>query len=222
MEKWIPKEKRRKACEAVVVPTDTQPMFEIKGLDTKKGLAMIGGAESAYREVLERYCRDVEERLPSLSSLPSPEDMPSFVIHVHALKSASASIGAEALSAQAQLLENAGRVNDLEVIREHLPTFRHDLPILTAQISAALHPNEKSKEESDTTVSALNLETLRQLGSALEQRDVWNIDLLLNKLLTEALNHEKHILSQISECVLISEFEEAVDLLDNLLGAGNN
>ncbi|MDR2096682.1 MAG: response regulator [Treponema sp.] len=221
MEKWVPREKRRALGRAEALPSTSPAGFEIEGVDTKKGLALAGESETAYREILEQYCRDVEERLPFLGGPPAPEDLPSFVINVHALKSASAAIGADALSARALLLENAGRVNDLGAITEHLPDFRHDISVLTARIGAALHPEEKPDEESDTTVSRLNRDTLLQLKTALDERDVWDIETLLNKLLTDSVNHEKRILSQISKCVLISEFEKAVDLLDGLLDAGN-
>jgi CheY-like chemotaxis protein len=222
IEKWVPREKRRNVSEAEVLPEPVRvPELEIEGLDVEKGLAMTGGTESAYREVLERYCRDVEERLPALGSLPAPEDMQSFVIQVHAIRSASGSIGADALSSRALLLENAGRVNDLRVIEEHLPDLRRDLSALAARIRAALEGERKAEGESDKKVSVLNKETMQRLRAALDQRDIWNIEVLLNELLAESFNHEKEVLSKISGSVLVSEFEEAVALLDSLLDAGD-
>jgi HPt (histidine-containing phosphotransfer) domain-containing protein len=219
MEKWIPKEKRQTAGRTAVLTGDAQVLgFEIEGLDMEKGFAMTGGTEATYREVLERYYRDVNERLPYLRGLPSLEDMQSFVIQVHAIKSASASIGAETLSAKALLLENAGRADDLRVIAEHLPGFRQNLSVLISRIGAALHIDENTEEETNKTVLTVNRETLLKLRTALDQRDIWTIDLLLNELLPESFNHEKQILSKISGSVLIAEFEEAVDLLDKLLG----
>jgi HPt (histidine-containing phosphotransfer) domain-containing protein len=196
--------------------------LEIDGLDVEKGIAMTGGTEAAYRGILDRYCRDVEERMPFLRIPSSPEDTRSFVIHVHALKSVSASIGAEALSAKALLLENAGGAGDTGLITEHLPGFRQDLAALTAQISAALQTAETSAEASDQTPSTLDRETLLRLRTALEQLEVGIVDPTLDELMAGGCGeHEKRILSKISMCVLLSEFEEAVALLDNLLEAGN-
>jgi HPt (histidine-containing phosphotransfer) domain-containing protein len=101
-------------------------------LDTQKGISMAGGDEAAYREILELYCQDVEERLPDL------ETMRNFVINVHGIKSASASIGADSLSEEARLLESAGKANDMEYIAKHLPGFRQSLSALAACIGAAL------------------------------------------------------------------------------------
>jgi HPt (histidine-containing phosphotransfer) domain-containing protein len=77
----------------------------------------------------------VEERLPDLENI---KNMRNFVIHVHGIKSASASIGANSLSEEARLLESAGKTNDMEYIAKHLPGFRQSLSALTARIGAAL------------------------------------------------------------------------------------
>jgi small-conductance mechanosensitive channel len=127
-------------------------------------------------------------------------------------------------------LENAGGAGDTGLITEHLPGFRQDLAALTAQISAALQTAEQpaetsaeaSAEASAQTPSTLDRETLLRLRTALEQLEVGIVDLTLDELMAgECGEHEKRILSKISMCVLLSEFEEAVALLDNLLEAGN-
>jgi CheY-like chemotaxis protein/HPt (histidine-containing phosphotransfer) domain-containing protein len=215
MEKWVPREKRRTLGEPEAVPEPARPAaFAIEGLDTEKGLAMSGGAEAAYREVLDLYWRDVEERLPLLCVPPSPEEMRSFVIHVHALKSASASIGADALSAKALLLEDAGKAGNRELIAEHLPGFRQDLSRLIARIVAALRTKEKPAQ------IPLDREALLRLRTALEQLDMSNVDLVLNQMsAAEYPEPEKQIILKISRSVLFSEFEEAIALVDSLLDA---
>jgi signal transduction histidine kinase/DNA-binding response OmpR family regulator len=132
IEKWVPREKRQTLGGSGALPAGCSPELEIDGLDTQKGIAMAGGDEATYREILELYCQDVEERLPDL------ETMRNFVINVHGIKSASASIGADFLSNEARLLEKAGKENDMEYIAQHLPGFRHSLSALAARISAAL------------------------------------------------------------------------------------
>jgi HPt (histidine-containing phosphotransfer) domain-containing protein len=219
MERWIPGEKRRPAGETGTSPgLPLRPvMFKIEGLDTDKGLVMSGESESVYREILELYRRDAEERLPFLRVPPSPEDMRSFIIHVHALKSASASIGADALSAKALLLEKAGMVNDLEIIAEHLPDFRQSLSLLAARIGTALGTEAEPAEGPPV----LDRETLDRLRTALDRADIGRVDQLLNEMQAGASGREKQILSKIAACVLISEFGEAVVLLDSLCGAGD-
>jgi signal transduction histidine kinase/CheY-like chemotaxis protein/HPt (histidine-containing phosphotransfer) domain-containing protein len=222
IDKWIPKEKQQTAGSVEALPEPPRPaLFEIEGLDVQKGLAMTGGTEAVYREILERYCLDAEEYLPFLQSLPSPEDMRSFVIYVHALKSISATIGADALSAEALLLEDAGRENNLEIITEHLPDFRERLSALVDRINAVLRREEKPAEESEKSAWTLDKELLLQLKTALDRWDIHSVNQLLKELSEEAPPYETQIFSKISMCVLVSDFEEAGALLDSLLEAGN-
>jgi CheY-like chemotaxis protein len=149
MEKWIPRDKRGTANEAETLPKPARlpgpvGLREIEGLNMEKGLVMAGGAETEYMEILKTYCQDVEEHLPALESSPALEDMRNFVTNVHGIKSISAVIGADALSAEALFLERAGRANDLEYISKHLPGFKQSLSALTAQINAVLRHEEKS------------------------------------------------------------------------------
>jgi HPt (histidine-containing phosphotransfer) domain-containing protein len=130
-------------------------LHSVGGLDVKKGIIMCGGVESIYRSILVQYCQDAEnllsslkETLKNIAEKKQPEETPagasslpwlqSFVIQVHALKSASASIGAEALSNDAMLLEKAGMEGDLELIETHLEAFIQRLSEMVARINAIL------------------------------------------------------------------------------------
>lgn len=55
---------------------------------------------------------------------------------VHALKSTSLTIGAEALSSQAKELELAGKRGDADFIREHHSALMHAYDELCGQLAA--------------------------------------------------------------------------------------
>jgi CheY-like chemotaxis protein len=137
--KWIPKNKRRLShtpASGRTPQTVMEHLCSVEGLDVEKGIIMCGGVEANYRNVLARYCRDAEKFLPALrealkniADMEKPEGTPeasplpwmqAFVIRVHALKNASAGIGAEIMANDAMLLEKAGREGDLELIETHL------------------------------------------------------------------------------------------------------
>jgi signal transduction histidine kinase/CheY-like chemotaxis protein/HPt (histidine-containing phosphotransfer) domain-containing protein len=122
-------------------PADESPAAEgffVPGLDTERGITMTGGSEEIYREVLEIYCQDVDQRLDIFKQPPDPDQAAFFVTQVHALKSASASIGAAALSEEAARLEAAGKQGDLAFIAEGLDHFREALVAMTEGIRRAL------------------------------------------------------------------------------------
>jgi HPt (histidine-containing phosphotransfer) domain-containing protein len=68
--------------------------------------------------VLTAYCKDVRERPGTLQKMLEDDNLPLFVINVHALKSTSASIGATEISTEAAGLEEAGNHNDKNYVSD--------------------------------------------------------------------------------------------------------
>jgi signal transduction histidine kinase/CheY-like chemotaxis protein len=139
IEKWIPPAKRLPTAEGSSLPlAGSRTLASIQGLDTRQGIMLTGGSEAGYREVLDVYYRDCESRLIALGEAPDKEGLTGFVINLHALKSASAAVGAAGLSEQAALLEKAGREGDLDLIRARLGEFTAELARLSGEIREVL------------------------------------------------------------------------------------
>jgi CheY-like chemotaxis protein/HPt (histidine-containing phosphotransfer) domain-containing protein len=137
LDKWIPKEKRKRKEKN----EEEQTSFpDIPGIDTAQGIAMTGGTEEGYRTVLYFFRKDVVERLPLLQAAPGTDtdNLPEFITQVHALEGAAVSVGAAQMAAQAEKLEAAGRAGDLVFIRENLGNFTESLAELAKNIRAAL------------------------------------------------------------------------------------
>ena len=75
--------------------------------------------ENFYREMLRMFCAQGREKRAEIASLYERENWPDYAVKVHALKSTSLTIGAEALSAQAKELELAGKRGDGDFIQAH-------------------------------------------------------------------------------------------------------
>ncbi|MDR0453306.1 MAG: response regulator [Deferribacteraceae bacterium] len=146
--KWIPKGKRggKKVSEApekkVAVAPSAPPLkpqiLSIPNVNAKQGIALTGGTVDGYRMVLAIFRKDVEERLAAIQKIPDKTELHNFTIQVHAIKSASASIGAANASAKAAQLEAAGKSGDMPFIQENLPVFTECLSVLIKDIRAAL------------------------------------------------------------------------------------
>ena len=67
-------------------------------ISISKGLVYVGGNKKAYYEVMEIFVSSSEKKREQLISFVDKEDWDSYVIDVHALKSASLAIGAVRLS----------------------------------------------------------------------------------------------------------------------------
>jgi signal transduction histidine kinase/CheY-like chemotaxis protein/HPt (histidine-containing phosphotransfer) domain-containing protein len=147
LERWIPKHKQKclsgEAPEAEL-PTGKRKssIYAIQGVDAKKGLETAGGMLSLYMEMLEAFYEDGTSLTDEIQKCLRSGNMQAFTVHAHALKSASASIGAEVLHKMAEVLEKAGKAGDWEKIVALTPTFLRDLSETLSDLSKVL-----SKEE---------------------------------------------------------------------------
>jgi signal transduction histidine kinase/HPt (histidine-containing phosphotransfer) domain-containing protein/AmiR/NasT family two-component response regulator len=218
---WIPREKQIKTTDAV-----TRAEFEgdaglsIPGLDITMGINMTGGTIEGYRRVLASFCKDAAERLLKLAAVPAEGDLSAFVIHVHALKSAAATIGAPALSGEAAELEAAGKSGDMAVITEKLPAFYGHLKDTREKINAALAGGAQAPSSGSANndgVSGLFLE----LKAAVEAKDIEAIDRITAELTGKGLDKEtRETLDAISDLLLVSKFKAASAKLDELFEHG--
>jgi CheY-like chemotaxis protein len=223
MERWIPQEKRLKPRDGRPVKTVFRDV-KVHGLDIARGISLTGGTETEYQDILALYCRDCDERLTLLSQFarrdrPAPEDLLAFTIQVHALKSASASIGAPEISEKAALLEKAGKDGDLGAIQEGLAGFIGDLGALVRGIREALisWPGTVPEGGGETSGDSVKAE-LARLRTALVEENVRAVDAILKRLDTICPDAKtKQAVNNISDNVLISEFQRAMDIIDDLM-----
>ena len=146
LDHWIPQEKKKKTGNmddadhtSLLQPatSGTEPLI-IPGVDVEFGIKMTGGTAEFYIQTLAIFLKDTEERLPIVQTAPSADDLPLFVINIHAIKSAAASIGAAKVSTTAKELEAAGNAKDLALINKLLPDFIESITILIKDIKSSL------------------------------------------------------------------------------------
>ena len=94
----------------------------IKGIDVKAGVEHCDSAED-YLEALEVYIGSVHEKALMLEELVEKEDLKTFTMRIHSLKSMSRLVGSEGLADLSKELEDAGEAEDLETVQEKLPVL---------------------------------------------------------------------------------------------------
>jgi len=195
-----------------------EPDFVISGVDIKNGITLTGGTLEGYKKVLSLFCKDAQDRILFIGKYKNeglPESKtPEFVIHVHALKSALASLGAGELSAKAAKLEAAGRTKDYGFINENLVVFTEQLPELVNNITNAL----EVKTEIDGGKSGDFLPLLQELALLLKAETVSSkIDIIIEELLKNPLDSKtREALEKISDEVLVAEYGKALAVLSDI------
>ena len=236
LDRWIPKGKKEKG---IIIEKNNQVennsskdinqlVPSIPGVDVNRGIIMTGGKIKSYLEVLSIFCKDSEQRLHILKTIPDAAGLPAFVTQIHAIKSASASIGAAEVSSIAAEIEAAGKAGDLALIEKLLPAFAENMEKVMDGIKAwkiavekkglTKPDSENNKQKKAGEHSEINI-LLQELAAALESQNAEAIDLALEKISQESPDTDaktKEILEQISDEVLMAEYGKARALLANL------
>jgi signal transduction histidine kinase/CheY-like chemotaxis protein len=226
MEKWTPQEKREKTDEVAEAKAeepradaegpDAPASFAIEGVDTVRGIALTGGSDEMYEAVLALYCQDIAERLEIFEMSADEADLALLAVHFHAMKSASASIGAAATAEEAARLEAAAKEGDAAFVFARLAAFRTALEDLESRIEAVLR--DRKTEDAPASDEKPDRESLLRLKDALESENIGAADRILAKMTDAPLSGDmRKSISEISDCMLVSDFREAVVIAEKLL-----
>ena len=229
LEKWLPKEKQKgSVIEAIITDADTgegaKIHIEIEGIDVKKGTMLSGGTTQLYLDTLDVYYKDGLEKLKEIKECLETDNLPLYTIHLHALKSASANIGASSLSEEAKALEKAGEQEDLHYIENNNGIFMMNLELLLSRIKTVTmtYKNREhgGKESINFEVLAQDLGTLKSAIQALNAGIINTVvDNLRELVLPENINAA---VSDIADNILFGEYEKAVELIDMIIIEGKN
>ena len=101
-------------------PVRTIDDLENRGFDIEEGIAMCGGDEEIYLEVLDAALEEGREKLPLIRKCYEQKDFERYCIEMHGLKNAMKSIGAKQLSDAAKEQEFAVKENNLHLVDERV------------------------------------------------------------------------------------------------------
>jgi len=193
---------------------DKQTRETLEEANRQKNNLYAGGKHSIAvdSQLAEYFLRDAKKAVNALSAIYENkcgriEDIPSFIINVHAMKSALANVGESELSTEALKLEQIGREKNIDLILSSIPAFVKDLNKVIEKLS----PDEEDLNENvDLAFLQEKLDTIQR---ACESFDKKTAKEALSELKKRSHSKEiKDLLSKIAEHLLHSEFEEAAAL----------
>jgi len=226
LEKWIPKDKQQKPMKESVAGAAETKFFktvEIAGVDTHKGITMSGGKVENYLRTLSVFYEDSRKKINEIKTCIDSKNIPLYTINVHALKSASANIGASEISRTAEALEKAGQQGDLDFINKHNSEFLSDLEKTLDNVLLLI--SERDAKTTNILMDRKSLNTeLIGLKKAMINYDIPAINNAAKKIqkFTQAYHVEDQalnsIINKILQYKLIGEYDEAVLLIDEICG----
>ena len=140
------------AGAAVVVIPD-----ELKALEGQDIVSVSTGLKNCkyldtYMQLLRLFYTSVDERAEELKTFCEEGDLKNYTIRIHGLKSSARIIGASELGEEAFRLEEAGKRQDTDYIREHQEVF-FTLYRQVKDILALLFNNESRESVSESSGS---------------------------------------------------------------------
>jgi signal transduction histidine kinase/CheY-like chemotaxis protein len=218
--KWIPKEKQEKRTNIEEKIIDESSLaaesIKIEGIDVKKGIKMVGGMLELYMQTLAVFHKDGLQKIEEIKKSLETKNYSLYATYVHALKSASANIGAIGLSEAAKELEMASKQADSAFVILNNSKFLASLEILLNDIGQVLASNKK-KQQGPVDLKLLKSE-LNKLEKALIALDSNAIDEAAGNLQKFAQADEVGTsVENILQSVLIGEYDEAVAMIKSTL-----
>jgi len=222
LEKWIPKEKQTISAaedgkKAARKEREINSDIKIEGIDVNRGIALSGGITEQYLDTLVLFYKDGREKINELTKCLEKDDLALYTIYVHALKSASANIGARALSEAAKVLEEAGDNEDLVYVKTHNAVFLTDLRSLLDRINDVLtafkkNTVEKKKDAEKTRADLVKLKT------AIDDLDAGSINDIIEELRQSTHGEDMEtVIEDISDNILVAEYEKALGLINSII-----
>jgi CheY-like chemotaxis protein len=219
--KWIPQEKQEKKTGDEEKVTDEMIDLKIEGINVKKGIKITGGTLELYMRTLATFHKDAVQKIEEIRASLETGNYHLYATYAHALKSASANIGAFDLSDFAKELEMAGKRADSAFIELNNFKFLGNLKTILNDIGQVLESNKKKCNVS------VNLELLKselgKLEEALMAMDFEAISKVSDDLQKFAqADGVDASLEKILQNVLIGEYDEAIIEIKPLLKRDTN
>jgi len=199
---------------------DKYPMEVVEAARKQKEL-IAGRAkpQSIDTQLLEFFIRDVKKAVGILEAVflnkcRREEDLSMLIINVHAMKSALANVGEKELSAEAVILEQAGREDDIKLILDRLPFF---LESLYKTIKKFEEKELKTKKNGFGDYSQLKEKLVEIRAACVDYNKKAAKDLLTDLKTKEWSTPVEEQLAALAEFLLHSDFDEAIKNIDDYL-----
>ena len=211
---WIDiPEERRVIQDITEVKEDTAVVIpELDGIDTAKGIKQLGGNEKLYLKILTKFKVSQADTVQRIQAAINENNPGTAEREAHTLKGLAGNIGAKDLQHVARTIEIQVKEKDspdLDALTKQLSKVMQSLQVLDAMPAA----EQKAPVEVEPEKIAALWAQLREL---LEDDDSDSIDVLeeLLPMIKDASIEKK--LNKIASLIDDYEFEEALELLDEL------
>ena len=172
-----------------------------------------------FMRTLATFFDDARKRIEQIRACLETSDIHLYTTYIHALKSATANVGAAELSEMTKMLEKAGHQKDLVFIETNTNHFIEALESLLVRIDEALvSHHQRTGGNNLTEDTELFQSELIKLKIALDDMESGAINEAVEALQTMILSEDDTTaVRNISKNIILVEYETAIEQIDALL-----
>ncbi len=195
------------------IPENLRVLEGNESIDISAGIGN-SGSVAAYMNVLQILYDTLDAKLSEIEEHYSSKEIKDYTIKVHALKSSLKIVGAAKLGEHAQLLENAGKSDDIEYIDANNDLFISECRALKEILDTVFKTEDDSSDKPLADEAVMKL-FYSELGAAAEDMDCDVIDELFEKIGGYRLSDEDDkTVKQLKEYADIFDYISITDYLE--------
>ena len=186
---------------------------EINCIDTEAALSN-SGSEEAFKTVLKIFYDSIKTNRAELEEYYLSDDWENYTIKIHALKSSARLVGALELGEDAQLLETAGKENDIGYIRQHHESVMEDYQKIGDGLAFLYEEDPGKDADKPVADQALIVDMYEGLRMAAEAMDCDMLEDILNEIDGYLVpDQEKEKFERIRQMADVFDYEGIVRIL---------
>ncbi|MCR4990138.1 MAG: response regulator [Lachnospiraceae bacterium] len=196
-----------------VIPDELKGLDEFEMIDVKEGLTNSGSLD-AYMPLLKIFYESMDEKASEIQGFYDEGDIKNYTIKVHALKSSARIIGAAEFAKLAQSLEDAGKAEDADYIKEYHDAFMDELKRFKDPLAAMFDKgSDEDKPEADTSLME---EVYEEIRSAAEDFDCDRLEGVFNEMENYGIpSSEKELFNKLKEAAGNFDYDAILELLSH-------
>jgi signal transduction histidine kinase/HPt (histidine-containing phosphotransfer) domain-containing protein len=188
----------------------------IDEINVEIGLNRFSSMKDMYRVTLEMFYKRILMECNNMTSSLSAEDLNSFLISAHSMKSLLATIGAMRLSEMSLELETASKKGDFDFCAQRFPDYKEKLLSFHKKLSVIFPKAETAQKKEPGDMERLREGAQKALAAAEDFDNDTGMEIIKN-LLTFDFGGENNVLLENAFTALENfEYEGAVEILKKL------
>jgi len=180
--KWLPHDKiKMKEGVKVALPEVSdeakseedflEKIGKIAEINVAIGLSRSSGVVPMFRDTAELFHNKLESEYRKMELFLGNNDLDSFTISIHAMKSMLSTVGAVKISDEAAALEDAARKNEYGFCAQKYPAFKRKLTALNESLTEIFPKKTAVRAQKQGTPEILNSNLKKALDAAWEFDD---------------------------------------------------